>query len=272
MTFLDAAAVTDVDNSERLKVSACLRERHIQGQGPPVVIFRLDRPAASDLPVVVWEDLVANFPKTVPERLDRTLLNLAKLCPIPGSSTIVDAHFGPVTFAEKERAMTFALSTLAEQDLVTYTTSGVLLKAKGWERVGELQRERGRAGTKQAFVAMMLSGEWQSLYEGIERGVKAAGYEPLVMAKTEHNQKIDDQIIAEIRRSRFVVAEFTGHRQSVYFEAGFALGLGIPVIWACRKDQMKDAHFDTRQYNHIDWETPDDLAKRLEQRIRAVIL
>ncbi len=37
---------------------------------------------------------------------------------------------------------------------------------------------------------------------------------------------------------RFMIADFTGHRGGVYFEAGFAHGLGIPVIWTCREDQL----------------------------------
>jgi nucleoside 2-deoxyribosyltransferase len=137
--------------------------------------------------------------------------------------------------------------------------------------VGVLKRERGRKETLQAFVAMMATGDWQPICRAIERGIVAAGYQPFVVMKVEHNQKIDDLIIGEIRRSRFLIADFTGHRQSVYFEAGFAMGLGIPVIWTCRRDQLAEAHFDTRQYSHIDWETHEELVKRLEERIRAII-
>ena len=88
----------------------------------------------------------------------------------------------------------------------------------------------------------------------------------------EHNDKICDAIVAEIRKSRFVVADFTGHRGGVYFEAGFALGLGIPVIWTCKKEELPKTHFDTRQYNHIDWENEGDLFIRLKNRIEATIL
>jgi hypothetical protein len=49
------------------------------------------------------------------------------------------------------------------------------------------------------------------------------------------------------------------------------MGLALPVIWTCRKDDMPNIHFDTRQYNCIDWETPDELANRLLKRIEAVI-
>lgn len=81
-----------------------------------------------------------------------------------------------------------------------------------------------------------------------------------------------DQIIAEIRRSKFLIADFTGHRGGVYFEAGFALGLGLPVIWTCRKDNLENLHFDIRQYNFIDWETGEELQERLTNRIQATIL
>jgi len=45
--------------------------------------------------------------------------------------------------------------------------------------------------------------------EGIKRGIEDAGYEAVRIDQQEHNNKIDDEIIAEIRRSRFVVADFT---------------------------------------------------------------
>ena len=72
------------------------------------------------------------------------------------------------------------------------------------------------------------------------------------------------------RASAFVIADFTEHSPGVYFEAGFALGLELPVIWTCREDHMKKLHFDIRQYNCIDWETPKDLASRLQHRIEAI--
>jgi hypothetical protein len=67
------------------------------------------------------------------------------------------------------------------------------------------------------------------------------------------------------------VADFTGHRAGVYFEAGFALGLNLPVFWTCRKDNLTDLHFDIRQFNCIDWNDPGELAHRLQKRIEAVI-
>jgi hypothetical protein len=88
-----------------------------------------------------------------------------------------------------------------------------------------------------------------------------------------HLNKVDDEIIAEIRRSRFLVADFTCEegkvRGGVYFEAGFASGLNIPIIWTCKTTSMKDLHFDTRQYPHIEWKDSTELYSRLKARIGA---
>ena len=111
--------------------------------------------------------------------------------------------------------------------------------------------------------------------EGMEPAIRDTGYEPLRIDLKEHTNKIDDEIIAQIRRSRFVVADFThgekGARGSVYYEAGFAHGLNIPVIFTCRKNMLGGIHFDTRQYPHIVWEKPEELREQLAKRISAVI-
>jgi len=74
--------------------------------------------------------------------------------------------------------------------------------------------------------------------------------------------------MAEIRRSRFVVADYTGQRNGVYFEAGFGLGLGLVVI---PTDEVDNLHFDIKHLNTLPWNTPAELANDLTQRIRSVI-
>ena len=149
-----------------------------------------------------------------------------------------------------------------------------VITVAGHARLAELAQPV--IATSQAFVAMWFHESMDDVWErGIRPGIEDAGYRPVRIDRTEHNDKIDDAIIAQIRRSRFVVADFTqgadGARGGVYYEAGFAHGLDRPVIFACRKDQLENAHFDTRQYNHIVWETPEELRNRLSERISATI-
>lgn len=122
------------------------------------------------------------------------------------------------------------------------------------------------------FCAMWFNEEVASLWTSvIEPATRLAGYEPLRIDGKQHNGKIDDEIMASIRGSRFVVADFTGNRGGVYYEAGFAHGLGLPVIFMCREGD--ELHFDIRQYNCIFWK-PDgleDAQARLKNRILATL-
>ena len=117
----------------------------------------------------------------------------------------------------------------------------------------------------------MTRGAYES---GIEPAVKDAGFTPIRIDQKEHNNEIPDEIIAEIRDCEFMVADFTGQRAGVYYEAGFAMGLGRKVIWCCRKDEIDSGllHFDTNHKNHIAWTAPAELRERLYRRIRATIL
>ena len=77
--------------------------------------------------------------------------------------------------------------------------------------------------------------------------------------------------MTEIKNSRFVVADATDQRPGVYFEAGYAMGLGLPVLWSVREDDLQNVHFDARQYNYIIWRAAEDLEQQLYNRVSAVI-
>ena len=144
---------------------------------------------------------------------------------------------------------------------------------QGFVAADELTRRAVQSD--KGFVAIWFDKKGKEMdlaYEkGFHVGVESAGYKPVRVDRVEHADRIDDVIIAHIRTAAFVVADFTEHRGGVYFEAGFALGLGRQVIWTCKEDHMKDLYFDIRQYNTIDWKNPEDLAKRLQHRIEATV-
>jgi nucleoside 2-deoxyribosyltransferase len=171
----------------------------------------------------------------------------------------------------------FLLHMLAEEQAVRIDGQAgipnVVVLPKGYDRVTQ---ETAATQLNQAFVAMWFDEIMMAPYEfGIEPAIREAGYQPLRIDQKEHVNKIDDEIISEIRRSRFLVADFTSEpersRGGVYFEAGYALALGKPVIWCCRADRINEVHFDTRQFNHIVWEEATDLKVKLKNRIGAVI-
>ena len=118
---------------------------------------------------------------------------------------------------------------------------------------------------------MWFSNEIQDAWEfAIKPAIKSCGYQPIRIDEVHHHEKIDDQILRHIRESEFVVADLTGHRGGVYFEAGFALALGKPVIWTCRADDFDGAHFDVNHYHIIKWKTHDELREFLNNKLVAL--
>ena len=190
-------------------------------------------------------------------------------------------YFGLLAHSEcvRESDLDFLLDYLNERRFIrregiNNPEQACTLTVDGYSRLTDL--DGAQSPSNRAFVAMWFDDSMVEVWQqGFEVAIEEAGYEPVRIDQKEHVNRIDDEIVAEIRRSRFLVADFThgeeGARGGVYYEAGFAHGLKIPVIFCCRKAEFESVHFDTRQYNHIVWETPTELRERLLARISAVI-
>lgn len=272
--------LSELNSDEKSRVSAFTRAREIGNQEPPLIVPSArkasnSRKSSLRWPIFVLDEVLSDFPQTVGQRLDRALLNLAELSSKPGEFVRISGHDYPVLYAEDESVATYLKKQLIARGLVELqnnTLGKLRLTVAGWNRVAELQRNPPMADRTQGFVAMWFSDKLHNAWkDGLRPAIKDAGYEAVRADSQEYNEKICDRIIAEIRKSRFIVADFTGHRGGVYFEAGFAMGLGLPVIFTCRIDAIDDAHFDTRQYNHIVWELPEDLREKVRNRIEATV-
>jgi len=219
-------------------------------------------------------DLEKSAPKSALDKSKWLLQAITFRTRYPGDEILFNPNTDyPLVFATTPDEFGFFLQYLEKAGLLA---SGVnprlrVVTLEGWSAV-EKSKAVGLDSNK-AFVAMWFDESMTECYKkAIEPAIELdAGFESIRVDALAHNDKIDDRIIAEIRESRFVVADFTGQRGGVYFEAGFAHGMGIPVIWLCREDEIGKVHFDTRQYNHITWTTPAELRSRLADRIKATI-
>lgn len=148
-----------------------------------------------------------------------------------------------------------------------------LLTIEGWGKYEKLKEIN--INSKKVFVAFKFKTDFaDNLFKTIQSACfKCKEFNAVKSDPLQHNEQICDRIIADIKESRFIVADFTGQNQGVYYEAGYAMGLGIPVIRTCRKDEVdsKKLHFDTRQYPHIPWENMPDLEKQLIAKIKNII-
>lgn len=222
---------------------------------------------------------------TVGERAEKVLIQLARKFPKPGQALDLSggAHLefkaaGRVHDDEELRfLMREFLSKEMGQLLLFESTGGFFsnesykISPRGWAYLDSLRH--GNPESQIGFIAMWFNDEVNNARIAIENGIHSAGYKPFRVDQKEHNNDITDEIIAGIRGSKFLVADLTRHRNGVYYEAGFAKGLGLEVIWLCRESDKKDRHFDIEHLNCIFWEEEklSGLAKALTNRLIATI-
>lgn len=134
--------------------------------------------------------------------------------------------------------------------------------------------ESPNKSSKNVFLAFNFETELNDIFSTyIREAVEDSGLTCIIVnqSNTEHDKSITDEIIGKLKSSRIVIADFTNHRNSVYFEAGFAMGMKIPIIWTVQKGHEEDMSFDTRQYPHIVWESGEDLKKQMMDRIKVIL-
>lgn len=148
---------------------------------------------------------------------------------------------------------------------------GLRLTYEGLAKVIEIN-ESG-AQSNRCFVAMSFSSSQSKTRNALRTAIANCGYETIIIDEQHINSDvtINDAIIAEIKKSKFVVADFSEHKHGVYFEAGFALGLKKPVIFLCPTRDFNQTHFDTNHYPHIIYDTSEELTEKLQTKIDAWI-
>lgn len=135
--------------------------------------------------------------------------------------------------------------------------------------VKALELDAKKAASNHVFLAMWFDDSLASYRSAINEAVSAAGYTLKVVDDVHHNDFIMDKVLNLIKNSRFVIADLTcaperiaennkpekGVRGGVYFEAGYARGLGKQLVLTCRDDSdaRPRLHFDVQQVNTIFW-------------------
>lgn len=265
-----SAAVIAQNEKIGARLSAWIRDRVEQG----VEIPEIDQDAL--------QEIRKSFPSY--RTSDKQLLLMRAIerrTAYPGERVRITPDFDyPLAWAANSEELAYYLGSLGQRGLINQfpvpvgaegrPQSLVMLTPEGWDFLDEYAKTS--VISDQAFVAMSFAPElrpaWESaIYPALDR----AGFKGYRVDVHPHIDKIDAKIMAEIKNSRFLVADVTQQRPGVYFEAGYALGLGIPVFWSVRKDDLDNVHFDTRQYNHVLWESEAELADKLYHLVYAIV-
>lgn len=244
-----------------LPVAAWIRRANLRHQRPKLDSKLVDQLLNEEAP-------------SVERKLQMLLEAFASSSNFPGHEVLVVPDFdASLAHASNTQEFSFYLSTLNALGLIKQANRDgsifVVVTAGGWERVSSL-----RAGVDSArvFVAMSFGEDLKPLFHAsIKPALRRAGWDAFLVDEKPHNGHIDQKIMADIKSSRFVVADFSENKKGVYFEAGYALGLGKQVIWTVRESDINDLHFDTRQIGHVVWKDAASLADGLFNAVVAII-
>ncbi len=220
------------------------------------------------------------------EQLDELIIRVGKNQPSPAEPAAVkapeiSAWIG--TTITRPSSSEAGLNWLLEQEktaefLERPDQNGSLLlrlRMAGWLRYEVLKQ--GHVESRKVLMAMKFGDAEldQVVKECFSPAVSRAGFELRPITDSQPAGLIDDQLRVALRTSRFVVADLTHGNNGAYWEAGFAEGLGRPVVYTCREAEWKQraSHFDTNHLVTVIWDTAnlEKASAQLTATIRATL-
>ena len=149
----------------------------------------------------------------------------------------------------------------------------VTLLEAGWDISNSIGKKNEESDI--GFVAVWFDDSMNESITAAEQAITEAGYRAVCIRDEHFSERIMDKALSEIRQSRFIVVDLTGARASVYFEAGFAHGLGIDTIYVYKEQEAEKGSpldFYVRHYQCHKYKDPADLKDVLKSAISARIV
>lgn len=208
------------------------------------------------------------------QKMDKFLENIVKKNGnAPGKRLSVDYDTGrSLCYAGDSDELRFVLQSLESGgylEAVTFTTGNCLfqLSIHAWNRIEELKSLNQQVS--QAFIACCFDDDHEIFSNAIGEAIKMTGFDPMLIKHKHYPETIMAKALGEIKRSRFVVVDLTKLRKSVFFEAGFALGRNIEVIFVVHEsDWVNLKEFYSKNYNIKQYKDERHLKELVETAIR----
>ena len=174
--------------------------------------------------------------------------------------------FGAQIDAPSEEIAYDLLEELRERKLATVgrivkafegtTFMHVNLSLDGWEKYNE--ERRGAFDGNYGFIAMQFGDEQLDLFlrDVVKPTIREQlGIDLIDLRDVEQAGVIDDIMRVKIRDAKFVISDLTHDNHGAYWEAGYAEGLGKPVVYICSKEKFENVgtHFDVNHCTTIAW-------------------
>ncbi len=127
---------------------------------------------------------------------------------------------------------------------------------------------RGERGSDDGlvFVVCSFDPDMDPVFDAVSCAAAAYGLRAVRVKDYHGDYRITDKILTLVREARLVVADLSHEKPNVYFELGYARGLGKTVITILKAGTV--AHFDVHDWPYIEYIDSRPLERQLRERFR----
>ncbi|AZS15246.1 hypothetical protein [Paenibacillus lutimineralis] len=238
-------------------VSAYLREQTDRDEA--IVL------SANDLETIVNAPTI---PVTIEDKGIRLLQYLYRHSDRAGESVVIhplSSNYN-LTYSPNLQELVYIIDKLRNEQLIIREGTSFQLTEQGWH---EAAASAGGKKLKPCTILIAneenLSIEWQDRILPI---IEQYGYLPRLLTHATtgrpDGEKYSQELIAD---SKLIIADLTGQSPEVYFAAGYAVGLSIPVIWSMNSRDADTLPVKIKEIRPIVWNSAEELISILQQRL-----
>ncbi|WP_151734199.1 hypothetical protein [Paenibacillus tengchongensis] len=236
-------------------ISAYIRER--TDCGDKVAL------SAGDLPDIVKNQ---NIPVTIEDKGNRLLQYLYRHSEGPLEPVVIQplsASYN-LTYSANLQELVYIIDKLQGEQLLIREGMTFKLTEAGWR---EAAAGSGGKRLKPCSVLLPEANQYGAAWsDELLPRLEQCGYRPELIGSRE-SAHAGTSTLPLIADSELMIADLTGQASWAYFMGGYALGSGIPVLWTVHSSAADDLPVQPHDIRPLVWDTAEELAAILQQRI-----
>lgn len=121
------------------------------------------------------------------------------------------------------------------------------------------------------FVLMSFDPKMDEIYKAFKMAARVIPNIKLRVQRMDSQKgdyKITDEILKNIRKAGLIIADFSHERPNVYYELGYARGIGKRVLHCAHIDTK--LHFDIQDFHTIFYKSPINLQELLLEELKCI--
>lgn len=169
-----------------------------------------------------------------------------------------------LTYSPNLQELIYIIERLREEECIERTGATFKLTEKGWN---EAKANAGGKPLQPCVVILADDEDWRTEWSSkVLPQIEQCGYK-VRLADNFSGDEDGDGLMRLISESKLVIADLTGQDQEIYFAAGYAMGLQIPILCTVNRSDSEQPLLQSNGIHPIVWEGTEELTAIIQQRL-----